>query len=108
MPIYEYQCITCEHRFERLQKINDEPVEVCPECGEKVRKLLSAPAFRFKGSGWYVTDYADKGKKPPSETDSGGDSAGKSDDKSAKDSDSSSKSSSDSKPSKAKASSPAD
>jgi putative FmdB family regulatory protein len=60
MPLYEYQCDACRHRFERIQKFSDPPVEVCPKCGGRVSKLVSSPAFQFKGSGWYVTDYARK------------------------------------------------
>jgi putative FmdB family regulatory protein len=63
MPLYEYQCDSCGHRFELIQKFSDAPVEKCPKCGSAVRKLVSSPAFQFKGSGWYVTDYA---KKPES------------------------------------------
>ncbi len=59
MPLYEYQCPQCG-RFERIQKFSDEPLSACPTCGRAVQKLLSAPAFQFKGSGWYVTDYARK------------------------------------------------
>jgi len=60
MPIYEYQCDECERVTEALQKLNDPPLSECPHCGGKLRKLLSAPSFQFKGSGWYVTDYARK------------------------------------------------
>jgi len=60
MPLYEYQCDSCGHRFERIQRFSDAPIETCPKCGKSVRKLLSSPAFQFKGSGWYVTDYARK------------------------------------------------
>ena len=60
MPLYEYQCDQCSHRFERIQKFSDPPIETCPSCGGTVRKLLSSPAIQFKGSGWYVTDYARK------------------------------------------------
>jgi putative FmdB family regulatory protein len=60
MPLYEYQCDTCGHRFERIQKFSDPPVDVCPVDGGPVRKLLSSPAIQFKGSGWYITDYAKK------------------------------------------------
>ena len=60
MPLYEYQCDACNHRFERIQKFSDPPVEVCPACGGSVRKLISSPAIQFKGSGWYITDYAKK------------------------------------------------
>ena len=60
MPLYEYQCTKCDHRFERIQRFSDPLVKKCPECGGKVEQLLSAPAVQFKGSGWYVTDYAKK------------------------------------------------
>jgi putative FmdB family regulatory protein len=60
VPLYEYQCKKCEHRFEKIQKFSDKPVKKCPECGGRVEKLLSPPAVQFKGSGWYVTDYARK------------------------------------------------
>jgi putative FmdB family regulatory protein len=60
MPLYEYQCKKCGHRFERIQRFSDPLVKKCPECGGKVEQLLSAPAVQFKGSGWYVTDYARK------------------------------------------------
>jgi len=57
MPLYDYQCRACSHRFERIQKFSDPLVTTCPQCGkEAVEKLLSAPAVQFKGSGWYVTD----------------------------------------------------
>ena len=62
MPLYEYQCEACEHRFERIQKFSDPLVDTCPACAGKVRKLLSSPAFQFKGSGLYITDYARQGK----------------------------------------------
>ena len=62
MPLYEYQCDVCAHRFEVIQKYSDVPIEVCPKCGGAVRKLLSSPAIQFKGSGWYITDYARSGK----------------------------------------------
>lgn len=60
MPLYEYQCDKNGHRFEVIQKFSDPPVQVCPQCGSPVHKLISSPAFQFKGSGWYVTDYARK------------------------------------------------
>ncbi len=60
MPIYEYECIPNKHRFEVIQKFNDPPVSHCTVCGEPVQKLLSSPAIQFKGTGWYVTDYAKK------------------------------------------------
>jgi putative FmdB family regulatory protein len=60
MPLYEYQCEACAHRFEAIQKFSDSPLETCPKCGGHVHKLIAAPAFQFKGSGWYITDYAKK------------------------------------------------
>jgi putative FmdB family regulatory protein len=60
MPLYEYECESCGHRFEKIQKFSDQLVESCPKCGGVVRKLVSSPAIQFKGSGWYVTDYAKK------------------------------------------------
>ena len=60
MPLYEYQCQKCGHRFERIQRFSDAMVKKCPDCGGKVEQLISAPAVQFKGSGWYVTDYAGK------------------------------------------------
>ena len=61
MPLYEYECDACGRRFEVIQKFSDAPVEVCRECGKgPVRRLLSSPAIQFKGSGWYITDYAKK------------------------------------------------
>ena len=62
MPLYEYQCDACAHRFEVIQKYSDAPIEVCPKCGGVVKKLLSSPAIQFKGTGWYITDYAKSGK----------------------------------------------
>jgi putative FmdB family regulatory protein len=62
MPLYEYQCDACDHRFEVIQKFSDAPIAVCPKCGGTVKKLLSSPAIQFKGSGWYITDYARAGK----------------------------------------------
>lgn len=60
MPIYEYRCRSRGSQFERIQKFADPPVAECPSCGGEVEKLVSSPAFQFKGSGWYVTDYARK------------------------------------------------
>jgi len=60
MPLYEYQCEACAHRFERIQKFSDPPIESCPTCGGAVKKLISSPAIQFKGSGFYITDYAKK------------------------------------------------
>ena len=62
MPIYEYQCDACGHRLETLQKISEPPLKDCPACGKPtLRKLVSAAAFQLKGTGWYVTDFRDKG-----------------------------------------------
>lgn len=60
MPIYEYKCRKCRKTFEVLQKINDTAVRQCLECGGEVDKVISSPAIQFKGSGWYITDYARK------------------------------------------------
>ena len=68
MPLYEYQCDACAHRFEVIQKFSDSPVDVCPKCGGAVKKLLSSPAIQFKGTGWYITDYARSGSTSPGET----------------------------------------
>lgn len=75
MPLYEYQCEACATRFERIQKFSDPPVDVCPTCGKgPVIKLLSSPAIQFKGTGWYITDYAKKSSPDSgsSKPDSGG------------------------------------
>lgn len=70
MPLYEYECDACGRRFEKIQKFSDPPVETCPTCGGTVRKLIASPAFQFKGTGWYVTDYAKKDDGRP-KTDDG-------------------------------------
>ena len=72
MPLYEYECTQCGQRTELLQRHGDAPLEKCPKCGGSVRKLFSAPAVQFKGTGWYVTDYGNKGKKPDASKDSNG------------------------------------
>lgn len=61
MPLYEYVCKKCHHRFEKIQKFSDKKIKKCPECGGPVEQAIHAPAVQFKGSGWYVTDYAKKG-----------------------------------------------
>ena len=69
MPIYEYRCNSCGKKFEALQKFSDDPLTVHPECGGgPVDRLISAPTFQFKGSGWYVNDYAKGGSSKPAET----------------------------------------
>jgi putative FmdB family regulatory protein len=75
MPLYEYECKKCHHRFEKIQKFSDKMVKKCPECGGHVEQMISAPAVQFKGSGWYVTDYAKKSASPGSS--GGGDSESK-------------------------------
>jgi putative FmdB family regulatory protein len=60
MPLYEYQCDECGHTFEKIQKFSDPLEDTCPKCGGPVRKLVSSPAIQFKGSGFYITDYAKK------------------------------------------------
>ena len=70
MPLYEYQCKKCGHRFERIQKFSDKMVKKCPDCGGVVEQMISAPAVQFKGSGWYVTDYAKKPSAGSSSTSS--------------------------------------
>jgi putative FmdB family regulatory protein len=72
MPLYEYQCKKCHHRFERIQKFSDPLVKKCPECGGAVEQVISAPAVQFKGSGWYVTDYARKSSSAASSGDDSG------------------------------------
>ena len=63
MPLYEYRCEACGSTFEKIQRFSDPPLEVCEKCGKgPVRKLISSPAIQFKGSGWYITDYAKKSK----------------------------------------------
>jgi len=61
MPNYEYLCKKCGHRFEQIRKFSDKQLRKCPECGGVIEQVISAPAVQFKGSGWYVTDYAKKG-----------------------------------------------
>jgi putative FmdB family regulatory protein len=87
MPLYEYLCDACGQRFELIQKFSDPPPDACPKCGKgPVERQLSSPAIQFKGSGWYITDYArkggasggDTGSKPSSEAASSGDSGGES------------------------------
>ena len=91
MPIYEYQCQQCGRRSEALQKMSDPPLTTCEHCGGPLKKLISSPAVQFKGSGWYVTDYARKnpagasssgGKSDGDGKSTGGDSSAKSESKS--------------------------
>ena len=79
MPLYEYECDACGQRFELIRKFSDPPVESCAACGKgPVRRLLSSPAIQFKGSGFYITDYAQKGRTEKSGS-AAGDTAGKTD-----------------------------
>ena len=68
MPLYEYQCESCAHRFERIQKFSDPQADTCPKCGGAVRKLISSPAIQFKGSGFYITDYGKQGSSTESKS----------------------------------------
>ena len=78
MPLYEYQCDACGKRFEVIRKFSDPPLETCTLCGKgPIQRLVSSPAIQFKGTGWYITDYSQKGK-----SESGSSTKGKSDDKS--------------------------
>ena len=89
MPLYEYLCKKCGHRFEKLRMFSDKPFKKCPECGGAVEQLISASSVQFKGSGWYATDYAKKGASGSSSSSS-----------SSSESDSSSKEASEAKDSK--------
>jgi len=100
VPLYEYQCKKCKHKFEKIQKFSDPPVRKCPECGGPVEKVMHAPNVQFKGTGWYVTDYGGKGDKTEKPKAEGGsdkagsekrDSAPKEDGPKSKDKDTSSK-----------------
>jgi putative FmdB family regulatory protein len=73
VPLHEFQCSKCGHRFERIQKFSDPDPKKCPQCGAgKLKRLLHAPAVQFKGSGWYVTDYARKGTAEAPKKEGGG------------------------------------
>ncbi|MBM41088.1 MAG: transcriptional regulator [Acidobacteria bacterium] len=100
MPLYEYQCDACGHRFEQIRKFSDSPLEACPSCGGVVRKLVSSPAIQFKGTGWYVTDYAKKGTSGTEASDAGKSTDGSTSDSSGSSSDSSSSSKTESSASK--------
>ena len=82
MPIYEYGCQSCGHKLDALQKMSDEPLKDCPECGEPaLKRLLSAPRFRLKGSGWYETDFKQDKQRNIAKADSDSDGAAKPDKK---------------------------
>ena len=83
MPIYEYKCKACEHKFDKLQKISDDPLTICPECGAaELVKLVSAAGFRLKGTGWYETDFKNSSKKSNDTTKSSSSDSAKSSDSS--------------------------
>jgi len=86
MPIYEYECRKCKAHTEAFQKVSDKPLTKCPKCGGRLEKRISAPAIQFKGSGWYVTDYAGKGKATNDSESSSETKTEKSDKKAAKES----------------------
>ena len=80
MPLYEYECDACHQRFEKIRKFSDPPLEVCEKCGKgPVKKLFSSPAIQFKGSGWYITDYAKKSGSDAGKTGSSSSSSNSSD-----------------------------
>ena len=86
MPNYEYLCKKCGHRFEQIRKFSDKQLRKCPECGGVIEQVISAPAVQFKGSGWYVTDYAKKGAGSAASSSSAASSEGDSGTKETKDS----------------------
>lgn len=95
MPLYEYKCVKCGHRFEKIEPFSASEIKKCPECGARAERQLAPPAIQFKGSGWYVTDYAGKGTSSASKessSDGGAKSGEKSGDKSSDKSSSESKS----------------
>lgn len=65
MPLYEYLCVRCKHKFERIDKFTARKTRKCPKCGDKAERQLAAPAIQFKGAGWYVTDYGGKSSPDP-------------------------------------------
>lgn len=78
MPLYEYQCKSCEERVEAIRRYSDPPYTICPTCSGELKKLISSPAFQFKGSGFYLTDYG-KGNSASKESKSAGESSSSSD-----------------------------
>src|ERR1700722_2588451 len=86
MPLYEYQCKKCKHRFEQIQKFSDKPVKKCPKCGGPLEKLISTSSVQFKGSGWYVSDYGRKGSGGQSSSSSSESDGGSKESKESKDS----------------------
>jgi putative FmdB family regulatory protein len=88
LPLYEYKCVKCSHRFEKIESLSASEVKKCPQCGGRAERQLAPPAIQFKGSGWYVTDYASKSPSPGS-TEGSGDGAAKPAEKTAAKSDTS-------------------
>ena len=86
MPLYEYLCEKCGHRFEEIRKFSDKQLKKCPECGGVIEQVITAPAVQFKGSGWYVTDYAKKGSGSAASSSSASSSEGDSGSKDGKES----------------------
>jgi putative FmdB family regulatory protein len=86
MPLYEYLCKKCGHRFEEIRKFSDKQLKKCPECGGVIEQVITAPAVQFKGSGWYVTDYAKKGSGSAASSSSASSSEGDSGSKDGKES----------------------
>jgi putative FmdB family regulatory protein len=86
VPLYEYKCLKCGRRTEKIENVNGPHLKKCPHCGGKVESLISAPAIQFKGSGWYVTDYAGKSREGGSSPSSAEGSSGEQKDSSSKDS----------------------
>jgi len=82
LPLYEYKCVKCGHRFEKIESLGASETKKCPKCGARAERMASAPAIQFKGSGWYVTDYAGKNSAAAPSEGSGDSSAKSSDDKS--------------------------
>ena len=104
MPLYEYKCVKCGHRFEKIERLSAPTTQKCPKCGKKAERQLSSPAIQFKGSGWYVTDYGGKKGAPSSESSGDGSSAKTATASDSKSSDSKSSESKESKESKPAAS----
>jgi putative FmdB family regulatory protein len=82
MPLYEYECKKCHHRFERIQKFSARHLKKCPDCGGPVEQMISAPAVQFKGTGWYVTDYPKKSSRDSSRNGDSSEKSGGKDEKS--------------------------
>jgi putative FmdB family regulatory protein len=75
--LYEYKCVKCGHKFEKIENLSASEIKKCPECGGRAERQLAPPAIQFKGSGWYVTDYAGKGASTSSSDAKGDGAAGK-------------------------------